>query len=101
MSDKEAAPITELAEIYLPSQVVIDRARIKDRDAAMRIAHHDPEDFWAAQADNLDWYKKWDKVLDDSNKPFFKWFSGGKFNIVHNALDRHMTTARRNKIAYI
>ena len=41
------------------------------------------------------------QVLDDSNKPFYKWFVGAKTNIVHNAIDRHLTTSKRNKIAFI
>jgi acetyl-CoA synthetase len=49
----------------------------------------------------LEWFKKWDKVLDDSNKPFFKWFVGAKTNIVHNAIDRHLKTYRKNKLALI
>ncbi len=49
----------------------------------------------------MDWYKKWDKVLDDSKKPFYKWFTGAKTNIVLNALDRHIGTEVENKIAII
>jgi acetyl-CoA synthetase len=60
-----------------------------------------PEKFWAEKAEAIDWFKKWDKVLDDSNKPFYKWFLGGILNISHNALDRHIKTQRKNKIAYI
>ena len=43
-------------------------------------ARKDPEAFWAAEAEQLEWYKKWDKVLDASNAPFFQWFTGGKVN---------------------
>jgi hypothetical protein len=60
-----------------------------------------PEGFWAERAEELEWFEKWDKVLDDSNKPFYKWFVGGKTNIVHNALDRHLKTWRKNKLALI
>ncbi len=61
----------------------------------------DPQQFWADQAAELEWFEPWDKVLDDSNAPFFKWFTGAKVNIVHNALDRHMSRAERNKLALI
>lgn len=101
MSDTEATSNTNLAEVYPPSQAVVNRARVKNRAELTQFADADLAAFWGAQADNLGWYEKWDKVLDDSNKPFFKWFSGGKFNIVHNALDRHMTTERRDKTAYV
>ncbi|MDW8396592.1 MAG: acetate--CoA ligase [Anaerolineae bacterium] len=87
--------------VYRPSEEVIARARIKDWDALSAYAAENPLAFWAERAEELEWFKRWDQVLDDSNKPFFKWFVGGKFNIVHNALDRHLTTWRRNKVAYI
>jgi acetyl-CoA synthetase len=60
-----------------------------------------PQEFWAEKAKAIDWFRKWDKVLDDSNKPFYKWFPGGILNISHNALDRHIKTPRKDKIAYI
>jgi acetyl-CoA synthetase len=62
--------------------------------------HHSKE-FWAEMAERLDWYQRWEKVLDDSKKPFYKWFTGAKCNIVHNAIDRHLKTWRRNKQALI
>jgi acetyl-CoA synthetase len=60
----------------------------------------DPEAFWAKQAESLDWFKKWDAVLE-WNEPFAKWFVGGKINISYNCLDRHLTTHRRDKLAFI
>lgn len=56
--------------------------------------------FWAKQAEALDWFKKWDSVLE-WNEPFAKWFVGGKINISYNCLDRHLTTWRKNKAAFI
>ena len=60
----------------------------------------DPEAFWAKQAEELHWFKKWDTVLE-WNEPFAKWFVGGKLNIAYNCLDRHLETSRRNKAAII
>lgn len=60
-----------------------------------------PQEFWAEKAKAIDWFRTWDKVLDDSNPPFYKWFAGGKLNITYNALDRHLKTRRRNMLAYI
>ena len=54
-----------------------------------------------SKPNELEWFQKWDKVLDDSNKPFFKWFTGAKVNIVHNCIDRHLKTWRKNKLALI
>ena len=63
----------------------------------------DPEGFWGEMADELlDWYKKWDKVLDyDFNDVRIEWFQGGKLNVSYNCLDRHLKTWRKNKAALI
>jgi len=62
----------------------------------------DPEGFWSKLADHLDWYKKWDKVLEyDFNKPEIKWFEGGKLNATYNCLDRHVNSWRSNTVALI
>jgi acetyl-CoA synthetase len=60
-----------------------------------------PQAFWAEKAKAIDWFKPYSKVLDDSNPPFYKWFPDGELNISYNALDRHVKTARKNKLAYI
>jgi acetyl-CoA synthetase len=62
----------------------------------------DPAKFWGELAEQLDWYKKWDKVLEyDFNKPEIKWFKGGKLNASYNCLDRHLNHWRSNKVALI
>lgn len=61
----------------------------------------DPHAFWSEKAKAVQWFKTWDNVLDDSNPPFYKWFSGGILNVCHNALDRHLNTPKKNKLAYI
>jgi acetyl-CoA synthetase len=88
-------------DVYYPSKEVIDQANIKDYDKLYKYSIENREQFWAEEAENLEWFKKWDKVLDDSEKPFYKWYVGGKINIVHNAIDRHLKTWRRNKLALI
>src|ERR1044072_9568230 len=88
-------------EVFYPSQEVCDQAILKDWDALAEKARQDLEGFGAAEAEELEWFQKWDKVLDDSNKPFYKWFVGAKTNIVHNAIDRHLKTYRKNKLALI
>lgn len=94
-------PPANTAELYMPSPEVIEQALIKDYDALYRRAAEDPEGFWAEQAEQLEWFKRWDKVLETSRAPFYQWFVGGKTNIAHNALDRHVKTWRKNKIALI
>jgi propionyl-CoA synthetase len=61
----------------------------------------DPEGFWAEAAEALDWDKKWDKVLDDSDVPFYRWFPGGRLNTCHNALDRHVENGRADQLALV
>jgi len=88
-------------EFFRPSRAVLDAARVKDRAALARAAEDDPRAFWAERAAAFTWFKPWDTVLDDSNPPFYKWFSGALTNIVYNCLDRHVQTWRRNKLALI
>ncbi len=91
----------ENAEIYRPSPVVVEAANIKEYNQLYKYSVENREDFWAEQAEKLFWHKRWDKVLDDSRKPFYKWFVGAKTNIISNAIDRHLATATRNKLAII
>jgi len=65
-------------EVYYPSDEVVAQARLKDWDATAARALKDPEAFWAAEAEELEWFQKWDKVLDDSNKPFLNGSRGRK-----------------------
>jgi len=88
-------------EVYYPAKEVTKKANAKNWDELHRFATEDYEGFWAKEAKNLHWFKKWDKVLDDSDKPFYKWFVGGKTNISYNCLDVHTKTHRRNKLALI
>jgi acetyl-CoA synthetase len=102
MAVKSNGSVKELeGEVYYPSDEVIAQARLKDWDALAEKARNDMQGFWADEANELEWFQTWDKVLDDSNKPFFKWFVGAKTNIVHNAIDRHLKTHRKNQLALI
>ena len=60
-----------------------------------------PEGFWAEAAEGIDWYKKWDTVLDASNPPFYRWFSGATLNTCYNAVDRHVENGRGDQVAII
>ena len=61
----------------------------------------DPEGFWAEAAEDIYWDKRWDRVLDDTRKPFYRWFAGGVTNTCHNALDRHVEGGRGDQPALI
>ena len=96
-------------KLYHPPKELVENSNIKafmdkhglaDLDALLEKAQ-DHEWYWAEQANELEWFQPWDKVVDDSGAPFFKWFTGGKFNIVQNCLDRHMNTEVKDKVAFI
>ncbi|MDH3693158.1 MAG: propionyl-CoA synthetase [Gammaproteobacteria bacterium] len=62
---------------------------------------NDPEAFWGQAAEAIHWTRKWDKVLDDSDKPFYRWFTGGEMNTCYNALDFHVENGRGDQAALI
>ena len=88
-------------DIYLPAPAITANAHIQEYDNLYQRSIADPQGFWADRANELEWFKKWDQVLDDSNPPFYQWFVGGRTNIVYNAIDRHLKTWRKNKLALI
>ena len=70
-------------------------------DAVYRRSIDDPESFWAEAAEDISWHKRWDRVLDDSAKPFYRWFVGGELNTCYNALDYHVENGRADQAALI
>ena len=84
---------------FPPSGDFVGKANMADPDIYEK-ARQDPEAFWAGLAEELDWFQKWDRVLE-WDPPFAKWFVGGKLNVSYNCIDRHLTAGRRNKAAII
>ena len=70
-------------------------------DLAHKRSLQDPEGFWGDAAKDISWYKTWDKVLDSSNPPFYRWFSGALCNTCYNAVDRHVENGRADQAAII
>lgn len=70
-------------------------------EAIYRQSIDDRETFWAKAAAEIDWIKKWDRVLDDSRPPFYRWFSGAQMNTAYNCLDRHVAAGRGDQTAVI
>ncbi|MEW5976573.1 MAG: acetate--CoA ligase [Acidobacteriota bacterium] len=101
MTDQNVPIEALLAEkrSFLPPDELKRQANVKD-PGIYEEARKDPEAFWGQAADSLDWFKKWDKVLE-WNPPLAKWFVGGQINVSYNCLDRHVKTWRRNKAAFI
>ena len=85
--------------LFPPSDEFRARANLSDPRVYERAAA-DPEGFWAGWAEELDWFEKWHTVLE-WNPPRARWFLGGKLNVSHNCLDRHLGDFRRNKAALI
>ena len=104
MSDSTIESILQEQRVFEPSAAFSEKALIPSMAVYQKLydeAAADPAAFWAKLAEQeLDWFEKWDTVLD-WQPPFAKWFVGGKINISYNCLDRHLTTARRNKAALI
>ena len=86
-------------EKYYPSSAQVSSGDIRKIECEKSLKS--TQEFWAEKAKAIDWIKPFDKVLDDSNQPFYRWFDGGVLNISYNALDRHIKTQRKNALAYI
>ena len=90
--------------VFQPNPEFAKDARIKNMDeynALYQKAENDFEGFWDEFAkEKIDWFEPYTKVLDESNMPFVKWFEGGKLNVAHQCIDRHLDS-RKNKAAII
>ncbi|MDI3484424.1 MAG: acetyl-CoA synthetase [Methanobacteriaceae archaeon] len=108
MTDHLDALLHEKRIFHPPEELVkesnirkwMDERNIKGYSELIKKCEEDPEWFWDELAQELDWFEPYTKILE-WNPPYAKWFADGKFNIVHNALDRHVKGWRKNKIAYI
>ncbi len=118
MADRTGAPNTvehlgdgTHPEFYYPPQELVEHSNVmayarekgySTFEELYQWSIQHPQDFWSDMATRfVDWYTPYTQVLDDSNPPFFKWFTGGKINVVHNAIDRHLNGPNRDKLALI
>ncbi len=92
--------LLKTSTIYRPTETTVERAYIKDYEAAYQASIANPEKFWDGVAKELDWFSPWHTVLE-WNYPWAKWFLGGTCNITYNCLDRHVRSWRTNKVAII
>jgi acetyl-CoA synthetase len=86
-------------EKFPPPEGFREQAVVSD-DAIYAEADKDYEGFWAQQAEALDWEQKWDQVLDWSDPPNAKWFVGGRLNVAHNCVDRHVEAGNGDRVAF-
>ena len=96
--DQELGALLEV-ERFDPPDAFRQRALLSD-PSVYGEADRDPERWWAKQAEELHWFEPWDTVLDDSDKPFYKWFTGGKINASYNCLDRHVENGHGERVAF-
>ncbi|HDL08263.1 MAG TPA: acetate--CoA ligase [Desulfobacteraceae bacterium] len=85
-------------EYFYPSVEFIAQANMTDKDIYKRFSMENFPECFKEYADLLDWYKYWDKTLDTSDAPCWKWFAGGKLNACFNCIDRHLKK-NKNKTA--
>jgi acetyl-CoA synthetase len=102
---KESGPDTvetllRTKEVFPPPKSIVEEAWVKDYDSLYKESISNIEKFWEGVANQLSWYKKWDRVLE-WNYPWAKWFPGAQCNIIQNALDRHQNTPTKNKTAIL
>ena len=100
MAESFDVTLVDSEKFYTPDPSYKQQAWTKDYNQAYREFLADKEGFWEKQAHHLDWFRKWDKVLE-WNYPYAKWFVNAKLNITYNCLDRHVFNHRRNKVALI
>jgi acetyl-CoA synthetase len=96
--DKELASLLEV-ETFAPPVAFAERALLNDPSVYERAAA-DPLAWWTEQAERLDWFQRWTRVLDDDDPPFYKWFTGGVLNASYNCLDRHVIAGRGERVAF-
>ena len=90
VSEAQIAVHWKEEEYFEPNPAFVAQANMKDKDVLERFGKDNFPNCYTEYADMLDWYKKWDQVLDSSNPPFFKWFVGGKINACYNCVDRNL-----------
>jgi acetyl-CoA synthetase len=96
--DRELASLLDVERFEAPPGFR-EHALLNDPEVYARAAA-DPQAWWAAQAEKLDWFQKWTRVLDDDDPPFYEWFTGGSLNVSYNCLDRHVIAGRGERVAF-
>lgn len=92
--------LLEEARLFEPPEHFREKALVSDAGLYER-AKQDRLKFWAEMAEEVSWFKKWERVLDEGDAPYYRWFVGGKLNVSYNCVDRHVVTFRRNKAALL
>ncbi|WP_321421644.1 acetate--CoA ligase [uncultured Methanobacterium sp.] len=97
---RDTSVLLDERRVFEPEEEIQKRAHVKNWEEELEKGR-DLEKYWAEKAEQFEWFQKWDKVLDDDNKPFYQWFTGGKINLAYNAVDRWIETEKRNQVAIL
>jgi len=97
--EKELEKLLEENETFEPPEDFVKNALWTD-ESIYEEASKDVPAWWEGHAKELHWFNEWDEVLDDSNPPFYKWFTGGKINASYNCLDRHVEDGNGDRVAF-
>ena len=101
MSDDEIKSFPEKKRMFYPPRKFVEQANLRDPSVYSRATSEEGwEIFWEDFAKDLEWIVPWEKFIDTSNIPFYKFFVGGRINVSYNCIDRHLET-KRNKAAII
>ena len=98
--NKDTSVLLDEKRVFKANYRIVEEAHVKNWEAEIEKGQ-DLEKYWSEKAEQFEWFEKWDKVLDDSKKPFYKWFTNGKINLCYNAVDRWVFTDKRNKVAIL
>jgi acetyl-CoA synthetase len=97
--DDQLAALLDV-ETFEPPAAFRESALLNDPEVYAR-AVEDPQAWWVEQAERLDWFQKWTRVLDDDDDPpFYTWFTGGTLNVSYNCLDRHVIAGKGDRVAF-
>ncbi|MDP3035907.1 MAG: acetate--CoA ligase [Methanobacteriaceae archaeon] len=97
---KDTSVLLDEKRVFKANYRIVEEAHVKNWEAEIEKGQ-DLEKYWSEKAEQFEWFEKWDKVLDESKKPFYKWFTNGKINLSYNAVDRWVFTDKRNKVAIL
>ncbi|MDO5835980.1 MAG: acetate--CoA ligase [Methanobacterium sp.] len=97
---RDTAVLLDERRVFEPKKEILEKAHVKNWEEELEKGKN-LEKYWSEKAEQFEWFQKWDKVLDDENKPFYKWFTGGKINLAYNAVDRWIETEKRNQVAIL
>lgn len=97
---RDTTVLLEEKRIFKPDVETVERAHVKNWENEIEKGKNF-EAYWEEKAEELEWFEKWDKVLDETNKPFYQWYVNGKINLTYNAVDRWIYTEKRNQVAIL